>query len=173
MIATDADFGPVDSHWPGKVSPAYRHLVMPFADVLHRFVDVHRIRNTITRKRRLVAALLAGFGVLMLISTLRSPAAVPLEDTAANDALLAGEVAVPVVVSPGVVIGALAPGMTIDLIGDGHMTQQARILRIPVSGFGPTSDAVVVVAVPESQGLNLASHASAGLSVIIRPVDDE
>ena len=146
---------------------------MPFADVLHRFVDVHRIRNTITRKRRLVAAILAGFGVLLLISTLRSPAAVPLEDTAANDALSIGEVAVPVVVRPGVVIGALSPGMTIDLIGDGHMTQQARILRIPASGFGPTSDAVVVVAVPESEGLNLASHASAGLSVIIRPVDDE
>lgn len=146
---------------------------MPFTDALHRLIDVQRIRNTITRKRRLAAALLAGFGVLLLATTLRSPAAVPLKDTAAHDALLAGEVAVPVVVSPGVVIGALSPGMTIDLIGDGHATRQARILRIPASGFGPTSDAVVVVAVPESQGLNLASHASAGLSVIIRPVSQE
>lgn len=146
---------------------------MPFADVLHRFIDVQRIRNTLTRKRRLVAALLAGFGVLLLISALRSPAAVPLQETAANDALLAGEVAVPVVVSPGAVIGALSPGMTIDLIGGGHMTAQARVLRIPAFGFGPTSDAVVVVAVPEDRGLALASHASAGLSVIIRPAVDE
>ena len=163
----------MDSHWLREAFPAYRHRVMVVADALHRFVDVHRIRNTITRKRRLVAALLAGFGVVLLVTTLRSPAAVPLEDVAANDALLAGEVAVPVVVSPGVVIGALSPGMTIDLIGDGHTTQQARILRIPASGFGPTADAVVVVAVPESQGLLLASHASTGLGVIIRPTGDE
>ena len=98
---------------------------------------------------------------------------VAMDDTSPVTALLADEVAVPVVVRPGVVVGALAPGMTIDLIGEGHATREARIIRIPTSGFGPTSDAVVVVAVPESQGLVLASHASSGLSVMIRPSTHE
>lgn len=108
-----------------------------------------------------------------MISSLRAPTPVALENASPNAVLRADEVAVPVVVTPGVVVGALAPGMTIDLISDGHTTREARIIRIPASGFGPSSDAVVVVAVPESQGLTLASHASPGLSVIIRPTASE
>lgn len=117
--------------------------------------------------------MLAGLGVIFLISSLRAPTPVALENASPDTVLLADEVAVPVVVRPGVVVGALAPGMTIDLIGDGHTTREARIIRIPVSGFGPSSDAVVVVAVPQEQGLTLASHASSGLGVMIRPTVSE
>jgi len=134
-----------------------------------RFLDVQHIRHTLTRRRRIVAAVLAGLGVIFLISSLRGPTPVAIEDSPAGTGLHADEVAVPVVVRPGVVVGALTPGMIIDLIGDGHTTREARIVGIPRSGFGPTSDAVVVVAVPEAQGLALASHSSAGLNVMIRP----
>lgn len=138
-----------------------------------RLLDLQHIRNTLSRRRRIVAAILAGMGVVFLIAALRAPAPIALESAAPDTALLADEVAVPVIVRPGVVVGALSPGMTIDLIGQGHRTHAARIIRIPASGFGPTSDAVVVVAVPESHGLSLASHASAGLSVMIRPTPSE
>lgn len=136
-------------------------------------LDLQRIRHTLSRRRRIVAAVLAGLGVIFLISSLRAPAPVALENASADTVLLADEVAVPVVVRPGVVVGALTPGMTIDLIGDGHTMREARIIRIPASGFGPTSDAVVVVAVPEEEGLRLASHAWSGLSVMIRPTASE
>lgn len=136
---------------------------------VRQLLDIQRMRHTLSRRRRIVAAVLAGLGVIFLISSLRAPGPVALESASPDTALLADEVAVPVVVSPGVVVGALTPGMTIDLIGDGHTTREARIIRIPASGFGPTSDAVVVVAVPEEQGLTLASHASSGLGVMIRP----
>lgn len=138
-----------------------------------RHLDLQRIRHTLSRRRRIVAAVLAGLGVIFLISSLRAPTPVALENASPDTVLLADEVAVPVVVRPGVVVGALAPGMTIDLIGDGHTTREARIIRIPVSGFGPSSDAVVVVAVPQEQGLTLASHASSGLGVMIRPTVSE
>lgn len=138
-----------------------------------RFLDLQHIRHTLSRRRRIVAAILAGLGVVFLISSLRTPAPVALESASPDAALSFDEVAVPVVIRPGVVVGALAPGMNIDLIADGHTTREARIIRIPASGFGPTSDAVVVVAVSEDQGLTLASHASAGMSVMIRPTADE
>ena len=136
---------------------------------VRQFLDVQRIRHSLNRRRRIVAAVLAGLGVIFLVSSLRAPTPVALEGASPDAALLADEVAVPVVVTPGVVVGALAPGMTIDLIGDGHTTRAARIIRIPAAGFGPTSDAVVVVAVPEEHGLTLASRASSGLGVMIRP----
>lgn len=146
--------------------------MIPFADRLPR-LDVQRVRHTLTRRRRIVAAVLAGFGVVFLVSSLRAPAPVALESASPDTALAADEVAVPVVISPGVVVGALAPGMTIDLIGDGHISREVRIIRIPASGFGPSSDAVVVVAVPAEQGLTLASHASGGMGVMIRPSASE
>lgn len=136
---------------------------------LQRLLDIQHLRHTISRRRRLVAAFAAGLGVLFLISALRSPSPAVMATTSPNSVLHVGEVAVPVVVNPGVVAGALAPGMVIDLIGDGHTTREARVIRIPTSGFGPTSEAVVVVAVPEAQGLALASRASSGVSVMIRP----
>lgn len=134
---------------------------------------MQHIRHTISRRRRIVAAALAGLGVVFLVASLRAPAPVALENSSPDTALQADEVAVPVVVRPGAVVAALSPGMTIDLIGDGHATREARIIRIPASGFGPSSEAVVVVAVPESQGLLLTSHASSGLSVMIRPTAHE
>lgn len=136
-------------------------------------LDVQHLRNTLSRRRRIVAAVLAGLGVIFLIASLRSPAPITVQDASPDAVLNVDEVAVPVVVTPGVVVEALSPGMVIDLIGEAHTTREARILRIPTSGFGPSSDAVVVVAVPESQGLSLASHASAGLGVMIRPTPSE
>lgn len=136
-------------------------------------VDVQHLRHTLSRRRRIVSAVLAGLGVLFLIASLRSPAPITVQDASPDAVLNADEVAIPIVVSPGVVVQALSPGMVIDLIGEAHTTREARILRIPTSGFGASSDAVVVVAVPESEGLSLASHASGGLGVMIRPTTSE
>jgi hypothetical protein len=130
-------------------------------------LDVQRIRHTLTRKRRLVASVLAGLGVVFLISALRP--ATPVSVESASVVLARGEVAVPVVVRPSGVIQALEPGMVIDLIGENHTSREARIIRIPASGFGTSSDAVVVVAVAEEQGVALTSHAASGMGVIIRP----
>ena len=47
-----------------------------FVDYLRRFVDVSRFRHHLNRRRRLVAALLAGAGAFLLITALRSPAPV-------------------------------------------------------------------------------------------------
>lgn len=132
-----------------------------------RPLDLQRIRHTLTRKRRLLASVLAGVGVILLISALRAPTPVSIETESLI--LATGEVAVPVVVRPNAVIQALEPGMVIDLIGETHTSRKARIIRIPASGFGPTTDAVIVVAVPEEQGMTLASHAATGLGVMIRP----
>lgn len=142
---------------------------MPFGRLLdyRPALDLQRIRHTLTRKRRLVASVLAGLGIVFLISALRPATPVSMEP--ASVVLAAGEVAVPVVVRPSGVVQALEPGMVIDLIGVNHTSREARIIRIPVSGFGTTSDAVVVVAVPEEQGLALASHASSAMGVMIRP----
>ena len=53
-----------------------------FVDFLRRFVDVSRSRHHLNRRRRLVAALLAGAGGFLLITALRSPAPVLRDDPA-------------------------------------------------------------------------------------------
>lgn len=144
-------------------------------DLFARFrhaVDPHRLRRDLTRRRRTVAAVLAGLGVFFIIASLRPSSPTLVADAPPDAVLTADQVAVPVLVRPAAVASALTPGMTIDVIDpespDIPIAQSARVLRLPSSGFGPTAEAVVVLAVPETDGKALASHASTGVGVIIR-----
>ncbi|HEV8024049.1 MAG TPA: hypothetical protein VGP37_04085 [Candidatus Nanopelagicales bacterium] len=145
-------------------------------DKIRRDLSPGQVRRGLGRRRRLASALLAGFGVLMLVTALRPAPAVPVAEQSVSVAVQPGEVAVPITIRPAAVAGALEPGMRIDVIAarddPGHaspVTSDARVLRLPTSGFGPTSEAVVVVAVPEQDGVALASAGSTGFGVIIRP----
>lgn len=71
-----------------------------FVDFLRRFVDISRFRHHLNRRRRLVAALLAGAGAFLLITALRSPAPVLDGGLSPRLDIAPGEVAVPVVISP-------------------------------------------------------------------------
>lgn len=123
----------------------------------------------------MVSAVLAGLGVLLMISALRPSAASDPIDRTGPVALSGSEVAVPITVRPASVASALAPGMVIDVIapagssGPQTAAREARILRVPTTGFGATAEAVVVVAVPEATGTRLASTETGGFGVIIRP----
>lgn len=138
-------------------------------------VDPHRLRREATRRRRLIAAILAGLGVILVIAALRPSAPAMPADSPAAVGLIESEVAVPVLIRPAAVASALTPGMVVDIVDpDGSaslLVEGARVLRLPGGGFGPTSEAVAVLAVPESEGIALASSGSAGVGVIIRATD--
>lgn len=139
---------------------------------VRQFLDPHRLRRQLTRRRRLVAAVLAAVGVLFLIAALRPGA--PASTVSGPDVapLSSDEVAVPVLLRPAAIAGALSPGMVVDIVdpkGSGApVLREARVLRLPGGGFGPTSEAVAVLAVDEADGLRLASRAEDGVGVIIR-----
>ena len=144
-----------------------------FVDYLRRFVDTSRFRNHLNRRRRLVAALLAGAGAFLLITALRSPAPVldggfsPLLDIAP------GEVAVPVVISPSGALSTLARGTRVTLVGqDASRIDSVRVVDIPTSGFGASPESIAVVALSEQDALVLASRPSQPMGVMIHSHDD-
>jgi|AACY02.3.fsa_nt_gi hypothetical protein len=130
-----------------------------------------QVRRGLGRRRRLVSAILAGLGVLMIVTALRPAPALPVAEQSVAIAVQPDEVAVPITIRPAAIASTLEPGMTIDIVADSNtpIVREARVLRLPTSGFGPTSEAVVVVAVPEASGMRLASAGSGGFGVIIRP----
>jgi len=130
-----------------------------------------QVRRGLGRRRRLVSATLAGLGVLMIVTALRPTPALPVAEQSVAIAVQPDEVAVPITIRPAAIASTLEPGMIIDVVADSDtpIVRDARVLRLPTSGFGPTSEAVVVVAVPEASGMRLASAGSGGFGVIIRP----
>lgn len=144
-----------------------------------------QVRRGLGRRRRLVSAILAGLGVLMIVTALRPAPALPVAEQSVAIAVQPDEVAVPITIRPAAIASTLEPGMSIDIVATSDGTsaratdttsaagtpiiRDARVLRLPTSGFGPTSEAVVVVAVPEASGMRLASAGSGGFGVIIRP----
>ena len=130
-----------------------------------------QVRRGLGRRRRLVSAILAGLGVLMIVTALRPAPALPVAEQSVAIAVQPDEVAVPITIRPAAIASTLEPGMIIDVVADSDtpIVRDARVLRLPTSGFGPTSEAVVVVAVPEASGMRLASAGSSGFGVIIRP----
>ena len=117
-----------------------------------------------------MAALLAGFGVFFLVTALRSPQPPPDFAASTRVSLAPGEVAVPVVISPTGAVAALTPGTVVDLIREGAtapVVEGARVIDIPSSGFGPSSDAIAVVAIAKATALSLASHPSEPVGVMI------
>jgi len=107
----------------------------------------------------------------MIVTALRPTPALPVAEQSVAIAVQPDEVAVPITIRPAAIASTLEPGMIIDVVADSDtpIVRDARVLRLPTSGFGPTSEAVVVVAVPEASGMRLASAGSGGFGVIIRP----
>jgi hypothetical protein len=140
-----------------------------------QLLDPHRLRREANRRRRLIAAVLAGLGVLFVIASLRPAPPTLAVDTPASSALFGDEVAVPILIRPAAIAGALEPGMVVDVVALEQplslLAEGARVLRLPGGGFGPTSEAVAVLAVPQSEGVRLASQATNGVGVIIRPTE--
>jgi hypothetical protein len=136
-----------------------------------------RIARVLRRHRRIVAATVAGFGVLFALTSLQQAPAPPvlLSDHRISDNLQSGEVAVPVTLTSPSSASALSVGDLIDLVGttpEGApevLATSARVLRIPVN-TGVSSPSVLVVAVDQSIGTTLAlsSTINSGVAVIIR-----
>jgi len=169
----------VDSHSREGHRAPYRRFVSELLDKIRRDLGPGQVRRGLGRRRRLVSAILAGFGVLLIITALRPAPVAPLIDQSMSVAVQPDEVAVPITIRPAAVASALEPGMVIDVVAgpdsqrsEGPIASAARVLRLPASGFGPTSEAVVVVAVPRAAGMRLASEASTGFGVIIRPASE-
>lgn len=139
--------------------------------------DLHpsQVRRGLTNRRRIIASVLAGLGALLLVASIRPSPTTPQLNAPVSVAVQSDEVAVPITVRPATIASALTPGMVIDVVpadpsaGNASVVRSARVLRLPASGFGPTSEAVVVVAVSPADGMELASADSAGFGVIIRP----
>lgn len=137
-------------------------------------------RRILRRRRRPIAAVLAGAGVLLALSTLHATPA-PVADDAAHgiDPLLApGHVVVPVVLATGAVASALAVGDIVDIV-DFSDTEPVRatvvargawVYGLPAgTSFGGGASAVVLVSVPERQALPVsAASATGGIGVVLR-----
>lgn len=136
-----------------------------------------RLPRFVRRHRRPVAAVAAGLGVLLAVGAMRTDPAPPPGQPAAGTAaeLRAGEVAIPAVLSSGAVAGLLAVGDVIDVVGGAPIAavvaRSARVLGIPNAGspLGGAASAVVVLAVRESEALQVGQAMADGtVTVIIR-----
>ena len=146
----------------------------PLSHLAARFPKVAR---ALRRHRRIVAATVAGLGVLFALTSLQqSPApTVLLSENRISDSLRTGEVAVPVTLSSPSSASALSVGDLIDLVGttpEGEpevLATSARVLRIPIT-TGVSNPSVLVVAVDQTLGTTLAlsSAINSGVAVIIR-----
>jgi hypothetical protein len=136
-----------------------------------------RLRRTARRRRRPLAAVLAGAGTLVALVSLTSPTA-PTTSAEPPPRVSAGQVVVPISLTPPSVVKALTAGDVVDLVGvsqaDGPariVARKARILALPDSGsaFSAISSAVVMVAVDEGAALPLLALSSRDtLTVVIR-----
>ena len=146
----------------------------PLSHLAARFPKVAR---ALRRHRRIVAATVAGLGVLSALTALQeSPApTVLLSENRISDSLRTGEVAVPVTLTSPSSASALSIGDLIDLVAttpEGApevLATSARVLRIPMS-TGASNSSILVVAVDQSLGTTLAlsSAINGGVAVIIR-----
>jgi hypothetical protein len=136
-----------------------------------------KFARVLRHHRRIVAATVAGLGVLFALTSLQqSPVPpVPLSENRISDGLQSGEVAVPVTLTSPSSASALSVGDLIDLVGTTSegapevLATSARVLRIPIN-TGVSNPSVLVVAVDQSIGTTLAlsSTINSGVAVIIR-----
>jgi len=136
-----------------------------------------KVARALRRHRRIVAATVAGLGVLFALMSLQQSPAPPvlLSDNRISDNLQAGEVAVPVTLTSASSASALSVGDLIDLVGttpEGDpevLATSARVLRIPIT-TGVSNPSILVVAVDQSLGTTLAlsSTKNGSVAVIIR-----
>lgn len=142
------------------------------------------LRRFARRHRRPLAAALAGLGLLVGLSTVRTGATEPADGSGSGSqfpsSVRLGEVAVPLVLTSAGIASTLRVGDVIDVVGitgresatAAVIASRARVLGIPSSGSGLTgsSSAVILVAVSEDEALPLtAASVNGALSVVIRP----
>ena len=119
--------------------------------------------------------------MFVALASLRTPAAsTPAEPEQQPSLIAAGQVAVPITLSPPGLVRALHVGQLVDLVGVATSSEEptarvvtsgARIVSLPESGgtFTGASSAVVVVAVDEVDSLDLISTSSRdSLTVMFR-----
>lgn len=128
-----------------------------------------------------MAAALAGAGVLLALTSLRPSPAVLVDIGPDPSSLRPGEVAVPVTVSSSAIARTLVAGDLIDVVGlsgtDGAtprasvIAPRTRVLEVPdsASTFGSSASAVILLAVRESDALELSAVTAQGpVAVLIR-----
>ena len=150
-----------------------RHM-RPLSHLAARFPKITR---ALRRHRRIVAATVAGLGVLSALTSLQqSPEpTVLLSANRISDSLRTSEVAVPVTLSSPASASVLRIGDLIDLVAttpEGApevLATSARVLRVPVAA-GVSDSSILVVAVDQTLGTTLAlsSATNSGVAVIIR-----
>lgn len=131
------------------------------------------VRRAASRFRRPLAAGLAALAVLVTVNSLASsPTPAPVPATRATT--VPGEVTVPVPLAVRAVADVLAPGDIVDLVSiadDGSarvVAARARVVEQPDAGggFTPTT-ALLLVAVPESSALDLATATAQGAMTVL------
>ncbi len=132
------------------------------------------------RRRRPIAATLAGLGALLALTTLRgapAPAAGEAPQRPGG-AMHAGEVVIPVVLATGAVASVLAIGDIVDIVGFTDteppradvIARRARVFDLP-SGAGLTgsTSSVVLIAVQERAALTVsAASEDGGVGLLLR-----
>lgn len=128
--------------------------------------------------RRPLAAALAGLATVVAISALRSDPPEPTEPMATAPLLQPGEVTVPIPLAMRAVAESVQPGDIVDLVtvdegGNARLVaHRARIVDRPTTGSGLTpTGALLLVAVPLDQALDVAAAAQSPLSLLIHPPD--
>ncbi len=138
-------------------------------------VDLHKLRagapaRVIRRHRRFIAASCAALAVLLALGSVRS-AGTPSAAVAGGPiaALVQGELAIPVPLSPPAAAGLLHLGDVIDVIAiseSGTASTVARgalVLGVPAGGgFMSAASAIVLVAVDELTALRIAGATGSG-----------
>jgi hypothetical protein len=138
-------------------------------------------RRFVRRHRRALAAVVAGLGLLVALTTLRgapSPASgAPV--MADGRAVRPGEVIVPLLLTSGALASVLSEGDIVDIVGSARgetsdlaiIASRVRVVDLPSAGSALTSSSstVLLVAAPETRALALsAASAAGGVGVLIR-----
>ena len=155
-------------------------------DVATRLTAIRaRVRRFTRRRRRPLAAALAGLGVLVALTSLRTPtAAVQPESQPPGQGLLRpGEAAVPIALSSPALVRTISLGSIVDIIGvprdEGAdptvVVHGARVIDIPDGGSGisVSSTPVIVVAVDDADALPLVATSSRDIvGLVIRGMQE-
>lgn len=130
-------------------------------------------RKFIHRNRRVLGSISAALAVLLFFASLRSTPQVNATGGVVPT-LKQGQVAVPVTLRSSAITAAVNIGDTVNLITaqtNGYpevLTTGALVIDIPgAGGFSPTNSAVIVVAVDQNVGTELAAHVSPEVSIVV------
>lgn len=149
-------------------------------------IDRQSLQRLVHRRRRLIAACLAGLATLLALSAIRAPQQAAIEASLVPSTTPAfGEVAVPITLKDASATSIAAIGDRVDVIAvakpsagqptDAQAQVIARHARVIGIGSGsstflPSAGGMLVVAVDEPTALALAgASSSADLSIAVHP----